>query len=104
MQSIVHDVLLCCNIVRTCRRAVLKASELAYLFTTQSMAQNIRRIVRGLVNNEEERCGMKRSWINLRFFHGIWLESLRKTKKARPNSRSPGRIRTRQLPDMKQEC
>jgi hypothetical protein len=33
------------------------------------------------VNHELERMRRKRSWPNLRYYHGICLEELRKTKK-----------------------
>jgi hypothetical protein len=32
-----------------------------------------------LVNNELEKCGRKQSWCNLRHYHSICLEALRKT-------------------------
>jgi hypothetical protein len=48
-------------------------------------------------------CGSKRSWSNLRYYPGLFLEKLRKaTKNFNQGSRSPNEISTRDLLNTKQ--
>jgi hypothetical protein len=48
--------------------------------------------------------GRKKSWPNLRYYPGIFLDRLRKTTKTHQDTRSPGLDRTSDLSNIKKEC